>query len=141
MQSNTCTSVEYCENSVKARYQIYHERRNSSRSRWCGASSEHETLPDTAASLCKIKQEFGYLLKILLEVKYTTGMHSTRVVWLYQSWRLCDFNVVHDQQLVLHWIFPPHSYVPTKYFYFKNKRDLTEIAKPNLADSYNYFLG
>ena len=67
-----------------------------------------------------------------------------RVVWLYQSWRLCDSNVVHDQQLVLHWIFPPHSYVPTKayweYFYFRNKRDLTEIAKPNLAYSYSYFL-
>ena len=25
--------------------------------------------------------------------------------------------------------------------YFKNKRDLTEIAKPNLANSYDYFLG
>ena len=41
------------------------------------------------------------------------GVCLTRVVWLYQSWRLCDSNVVHDQQLVLHWIFPPHSYVPT----------------------------
>ena len=26
------------------------------------------------------------------------------------------------------------------YFYFRNKRDLTEIAKPNLAYSYSYFL-
>jgi hypothetical protein len=34
-----------------------------------GHLPEHETLPDTAASLCRIKQEFEYLLKISLLTK------------------------------------------------------------------------
>ena len=32
-----------------------------------------------------------------------------RVFLLYGTWRLRDYNLVHDQQLVLLWIFPPYS--------------------------------
>ena len=45
-----------------------------------------------------------------IETEYDTDeTQKTRAMFLYGSWGLRDSNLVHDQQLVLLWIFPPHS--------------------------------